>query len=954
MSVEDILAKVNANLAAQDRANAIGQGELPGLRPLEPVGLGDVLNAPSMLARTLEALRLTYEPLRRVTQASREAILWAGARVPRETFRHRVSLAFSGKAEMGSREFTHLLFGHETWQRMERTPLIPGWLPAIAHPEQAFLQRLKRGQVSLGDLATLGAEIFADPFSVAALTPEGAGLKVAGKLGPVGRVITAPYYRSMRALDSIIGPRSNGPLATLHLGRQMEDVFTGPQRLIYEEFVEAKDVRMAKGLQDYLGRLTDLTKGKLKRKDLTDQRIGAWLRGKKIDLSQDELVLARQLDDLAREQAQKIAGETGKKVSSQLSLFPEGPTTKPFMAQYVPRELLGKRIPVDIWQSWRIEDLGHVTLGFKRGDVVADVADIAKQVEELPLTSFSALDTVGNFTYAAQKKLHLEPVMLKWAPKGRGQAMAENPLIRNKEFSGGQASRWQRRYITDVINQLTGSGRGRKMIEFDNSMGDFYQRFSGTPMGRRIVGLFEKLGYGRTLDGLPDFSPTTKLAGLLTHSIAINALGGRLRSAVVNATQISNYALVRGIPSTIKGMLHFVPTPGNVTRMLRKEADLMASYHDLWQEDLWIKTLGTRLSNALMAPFNAAENIIRGTGFNVGLDTFARQNKLTLKEIAQSPELTQRAIRFARFESLNGAFIYGTLGRPPFLSNPLLRPYTSLLSYPFKQAEFLRRTFVNDGSALMRFIGLHGFMIEKANEWGGASAEDFLGWGFTPMARSFGGVDFLLTSPPMRVLKSTVQGLIAAGEGDPKQAEAHFKEVKETIPLLSPVPFPWLAIRDITGNPATGKQGLIDMWRTGQQKLGDSVVPIMREDILTNWLVGRTTIQRQRADLAARKARASRKFDHIMDQRAKRYVKVAHGHSGDDLGKAAWDLSQPVNIEGLMVYPTPEQIQARVSRRLKQAYVSKDVLAMQDNQFLTRVFLWAQLELLHDVAERKQ
>ena len=63
-------------------------------------------------------------------------------------------------------------------------------------------------------------------------------------------------------------------------------------------------------------------------------------------------------------------------------------------------------------------------------------------------------------------------------------------------------------------------------------------------------------------------------------------------------------------------------------------------------------------------------------------------------------------VRFAHFESINGAFIYGVLGRPPVFGNPILKPATTLLSFPFKQAEFMRRTFKEDPTAMMRFIGM--------------------------------------------------------------------------------------------------------------------------------------------------------------------------------------------------------------------------------------------------------
>jgi len=935
-----IMSRVNSNIAEQKRRDVMGNAELPGLQPTEPLSPGDILDAPSILGKAMATLALTYEPIRRTTQASRETVLWAGGFVPRSTFRQRASLAWSGKAVMSSRDFWHLTVSQRQWQNMERTPLIPGWMPAITNPEQTFLQRLKKGQVSYGDLATLGAEVFADPFSWLALTPEGAGTRLLSKAGLEGAalartaeiggaVLNPPWYISKRVLGRAFSAGARGPLSFANLLRQPEDVI--PK--IYPHLSLANEA-MGESLEADLKAGQAISKlAKFKRNDPRKSLIARYHLGIIDELPKELQPLADQYGDLLRNRLSAAAAIPGQ--ATQLSLFEQAPGRQ-VLKHLAPRRLLGNNIPVDIEQSWRLENLGIVTIGPTVEQVAASAPEALAKMRKLPAQLFDIETISRDILYAANKKQHLAPALLRFAPKV-GQ-VGEDPLT--KEL--GPAAR---RYVTDLINNYTGNGRGRKQISWDYSVLEFWQKLATTPVYRRVAGMFEKLGYGH-VDDMPDFSPTTKLGGLLTHSIAVNALGGRLKSAIVNSTQVANFALVRGIPSTFKGMLHQVfqmGETGGALKEARASAGLLRAYHDLWKEDIWLKGWGARWSDVLMAPFNVAENLIRGTGFNVGMDVYAKNIG---KEISQlAPHELDNAIKFARFESQNGAFVYGTLGRPPALANPLLRPFTSLLSYPFKQGEFLRRTFVNDGSAFLRFLGLHGFLIEKANEWGGASAEQFLGWGFTPMTRGFGGAMSFLEAPPTRALRSSIQGLIALGDHDFKTAEARFKELGETLPLMAKIPFPWLAVTEITGSP-TGRQGLLDMWRTEQQKLGDGVVPITHQEVITNWLVGRSTTQVVRSNLRTRTARAMRKIDYQLDQRAKRYVRSAHDHDGDALAKAAWDLVQPIEIEGKQFYPDPQQVESRVQNRLKQAYVSRDVLAMQDNKFLQRVYLWSYLSLL--------
>jgi hypothetical protein len=452
---------------------------------------------------------------------------------------------------------------------------------------------------------------------------------------------------------------------------------------------------------------------------------------------------------------------------------------------------------------------------------------------------------------------------------------------------------------------------------------------------------------------MPEVSPTTKLAGLWSSSIIQNILGGRMKSAIINSTQTLNYAVSRGLPATVRGMLEF-SNPS--MKILRKEANLKGDYKALFDDDVWLRGLGKKWSDVTLGPFNAMESIIRGTGFHVGVDQWMRKNAAgrTLSQVLRNPADRESLTRFAHFESVNGAFVYGTLGRPPALAgNPLIRPFTTLLSFPFKQGEFLRREFERDGSALLRFIGLHGWLIERSNEWAGVASEDFLGWGFKPMTRSFGGIP-IMTSPPMSLLMHTIEGL-GAMSSDPTLASRKFKQARDELPfVLSPLPLPWLAAREVFGKEGMGsflgaKQGLIDQWQSRRKEIGEGFVPIARTDVIRNYLVGRSTTQKMRSDLEDRVRKADKRIDFELDQKAKKVTDALMGHEGDDLGKAIYEFVQPVNVEGKPFYPLPEMLDSRIKNAVERKLVSRDILAMQESGFLSQLFLLAQLELFKRV-----
>lgn len=959
MAGEYFAAKLEELRAADARRAADGTNEMAQLSPLSPIDspgptyvglpaphltIAERFGAGAKLA--FKPLSLAFEGLQRGTSAFRESLLWAGGTTSFEGFKRRAAQALRGERTTTGREFAELVVGEDTMARldeMETSLRLPGWLKSVVVPEQVVRGGKPNRNVTVGDIFSLSVDLTVDPFAVMALTPVGAGRYVPGV---VKKAVALPFKPLTKGLDAMFAPSRNSLLGFVNFARDPENVLTGPLRTILEEWRFAGG-KAARAVEDSMERVQEIGGDVLNmaayRKG-TDQRIAAWLHGQELVRRGDDWVLTgkRGIPDLAPEEL-KVAEGLKALIDEKLNLLVKaGKLDAKFegtgLKQIMPA-LVGKNhIPEDIFQSWSQDNLGNVFLRLREGDDLTRVTSAGKTERiKFGLENLSAIDSVKDFIYVADRKLNLEDALLKYAP-GKGED-ALRPL---------KPSFWQRRYLTDKINEATGHSRGRKMIMFDIMAAEFAQNMLAKPGGQRVLRLFDKLGYGNTVDGFSNFSPTTKLSGLLTHNIIRATLGGRLRSSIQNVTQVLNFGITRGMPAVFKGMYKMSSKEFGA---LRKLENLRGDYQAFWKADTWLSKTAQTWDNVLFGAFNAAEDIIRGTGFNIGLDEWmgkaVKAGRIRAKTLAAVKEagLLEEATRFAHMESVNGAFLYGWLGRSPLVAGqPGLKVATTLLSFPIKQAEFLRRSFVADGSAVLRFIGLHGYLIEQANAHMGVAAEDFLGWGFKPMTRSFGGLP-IMESPPVKVLHDTFEGLAAYGAGDLNLAERKLKDAAKNLPLaITPVPG-YLAAKDI--------KTLYDRVTTKRQEIGEEFVPISTPEAVTNFLISRSTTQKMRGDLRARQTRAMKRVDWYLDKRAKAVVDAVldPAQEGDKLAGAMWDFASGIEIEGKLFFPDVEMFTGRIERQFQKRTISRDLRDMMDNRFLQQVFLAAQLELFNRVQQ---
>lgn len=967
MPTPEDIARVKAKLAMQDAEELAGfTATLPPLSPSASRDLAakeltqapdtPTLPRPGRWRKIGEAFRAVVEPLERGTTISRGFLVW-GARGSAKGYRvdefgRFLADAWHGRTRITGRDLVEMGVGQATWDNLQATPAIPPWVKTMLVPWKSF-DTSKPPRWSTADALSLVTDLTIDPWAVLSLTPVGMG----AKFGRIGSAVSAPNRITARALDTLskpLGPGSSSVLAALNVFREPVNVFTGKARYVFDR-LQGSTHTLKRNLDLEARKVAGATQG-IRKYGADDQLLGAYLLDANLAKvanitgvplrkagGRTVVALPKRLERKAKQYGLVIEHLMREGIQSG-AIDPKSITSVSTLRDFIPHLVGRGYIPRDVLQSWRLKSAWVLPARLKKG----------RRVRVTAMEQLSSIDMLTDFVYTVRRKIDMEPTLKELVTtygtlRGTSAATRKAAKLGQTLPVPGGLARWQRKYLLGLANEFTGHARGRFAIDFDVAAMEFAGKLLASPIGKRLVRFQRNHFSQRTVEGLAEFSPTYKISSLLSHNIFRSILGLNLSAAIHNLSQVTNIAMKEGMPAAFKGMLDFAnPT----FRTARKNVNLLEDFKSLWSETTWQGAFGRKWDAMIFGPFNAAENIIRGQAFNVGLGNYFKTHGLRDLAHAKRRGLYTEALTFARNESLNSAFIYGVMGRSPWLSNPFLRVGTTLTTFPVKQAEFIRRTVASDPSAMTRFLGLHGYLIEQANHHLGLAAEDFLGWGFMPPTRNFGGIP-VLQSPPLRLAADTIEALQAHYGEDFEKRDRIWKQISGDLPGVlgwiyagtgaGLVPAPTVELRDAVVT-------LRERIATKRQEIGGDFVEITTQDAITNYLVGRTTTQKARQNLNRRIARATRYVQHEMRGRAGKFVKAAMGDSGDDLIATAWALNQPIYIEGQAFYPSEEQLDYYVNDRLARETVSQDVRRLKESQFLDQVFLGAKLELLEQKA----
>mgnify|MGYP001604467632 CR=1 FL=1 len=1008
-----------------DRLNAM---KLPELPPVDEGGALDTIVSVARRTGLPQVVGLTFEGLKRADAAFRSGILTARGVIPPDKFPQYWRDAWDGKlTDLSTSEFNKLFYGSALYEQAKAQPLIAGWTKEVLNAETQLVE--ERPVVSVGSVLDFASDVWASPLTY----------MMAGGPAAVKAIAKTPLWSPFRTIgrgvgvidDYIFGTANKFPvLGNLMMhARELRHAF-GRWPQVTKDFETTRDT-MNKALLNWAPELHKImfedrrTLGLLKRtahkytsaeeKRVMNKLFGLGLQIGKPDLSPREAAL---LDTIM----EKVGTPLVRRLQD-MGYFKRAWSPNDLLHDLMPSLVNLRAIPADVLQSWNWKTLGWLGVPTYKSPKSKVLKKLQLNESHLDLST-----SLRDLVYAAEKKLHwnarhreavertvtiggrprtpgtgftplegglrvgagvapaiaqrtitrpgykwvYDGPLLKYAPRKTHLATKQNPHV--ADWSSGERS-----YMVRLINEIQGRGRGRVALEL------------GELSRRMVFNLQDVAGRNRITKKL--FSMTFEEAGaklgvyakpqyatqFFVHNVVRSMLWGNLGAAVKNTSQLLNVATVKGIPATIKGMFEL----SDPKRWALAETEVWHEFKKLLIDERWTARVGTRLDDLMMAPFNATENLARGTAFNVYLDDYMKKNRIPGFEALMKDPRRADAIRYAAHGAYDTNFIYGVLGRPAsVIGSPFLRPLTTLLSYGPKQAEFYRRVAKEDGSVLLRAIGMHGLAIDLGNKWLGIAPESWLGWGFAPPMQSIDGIP-LMTSPQLRWGIDIARGFGALGSGDEAEAARHFRSAQGATgqvlaaptefwqaylqsptaelgkaaiaagPQLGLIPVPIVAIAKAVSiarmaksfDPATG---------LGQQlsQTGETWVPITRGDIARSALF-QTTVGRQRQQLSSMTRDAKSRVDRVLDERVRAYLTAAEDTNGDRLVEAARVLMSPIRIShGLLKQPpttyTPmaEQIDSRLQRLIRGRVQSRDLTAMVDAGWLQDIYYAAYIDLV--------
>lgn len=963
----------------------------------------------------LRPLTFAAEQLERSQDIFQATVLTAFGRIPLKEYPNYVKTIFNGERRVGGKEFWQLAVGHSLYEQLNRMPLIPGWTRDIVAPDPVFGRTTTKTPVlSLAKVLGGVTELFLDPFAAMAVVPRGffTATRVGRLLAKAGLdPTTSPLTYPLRKTAAIVISKRIPGLSAL-LFHALDPDFVMPGAI-------ADSWKLAgKGLEDRADFWADAF-NKIVKKHLPNQaRTSLARRGVGRITPQEGLAeanLARVYNKLFLDAGKTMTGGEQALVDDLMEqvIRPLHKRLKD-MGYDRQRVRVGKDSKLVVWDPER--DLLTKFHGTPRDYLLRPSSPGAKEFNQRVRTTIAwksqripydpaklhtrnrdPFHAVEQWVDQAERLLILEEreravgggwrligPLLRFRPTAESRARNTNPLLRELDND----TKWS--YFLEKVHDFTGNRAGRKEIAADNVMANFWQGVnenvaSLARRNRMFKWMLRKANGATDANGLPQLPKLQRIAGVMTANTVIAALGLNLASALKNTSQLINTATVKGVPATFKGLYRMVDvwsSDGKSLQQLRRAANFKNTHRRLVLDETWGRGFRTTFDNMVMGPFNMMENWMRGITFNVsvgermkalkmvGLDDFKKL--ATVRGTQTAPRSLRRIIEEGIIEAQYANHTYGIAGRSHFMMSSVARVGFALQSYSWKQAEFMSKVWrsTDGGSAMLRMVGLNGWLIEIMDRFAGVNAENWLGWGFTPpstlgrgpffdaminvgeMILAFGEDNSTAHDRAVDGLRGNIRE-IARSFGDPDQVIGIQAGVAAAS-LAGFLPIP------VVGVGRTFKA--INEFTTGirERNRGRTWQRVRRFEAVKSWFV---TTHRQAEDrrLAEMERGARRQVDGELDRRVRAYLKAAQGSDGNELMQASRRLASPITLkvpvtgigarplraaffrlgDDRSFWPHGEMIESRLRRLAQGATVSGDVREMLEAGWLLEVY-WAE------------
>jgi hypothetical protein len=553
-------------------------------------------------------------------------------------------------------------------------------------------------------------------------------------------------------------------------------------------------------------------------------------------------------------------------------------------------------------------------------------------------------------------------------------------LKQNKLLEPLNAQQFQN--FRNKVHQITGHAVNREGIAHSALTENFMHNASkfinpNSKRYSRVIDIVTKplrIGGVRRVyeDGTPLISRHTEISAFLVKNQMIAFLGFNPGSAIKNTSQALSLAAVKGFYPTLKGLYQMaapVTEKAATLKRLRRHAGLNDSVQRLINDES-IQLLN-KYENSAMYMFNAFENTMRGTAFNVYAgETLEQMTKAGTKLANLSDAQLARAVNNGIIGANRVNFTYGVAGRSEWMARPVQRVATSLQSYNWKFAGFANDLLRNDPTAFTRLVALHGWAIEQAYLQAGINAESWLGWGFVspnPIGRG----------PAVEMVNSLTKAFIARAGGDLSGAS---REIDKTTASMRAL----MELGERAGVPGWVPQAAylssaigttqfpvvavsrfanaVSMMMTGEKRGADDelVRHVTPDDIIksTMFQLHEDVVGRQLSEL---KRSNRNRYNFEVDRRVGRLMKAFSAQDGEaaiqEAKAAMWDPI-PIKTERkastivggalenlvaseVMIRPRPQDIIRKMKTRIIESKQPRAIREMMEQGWLESVLLGA-------------
>ena len=477
-------------------------------------------------------------------------------------------------------------------------------------------------------------------------------------------------------------------------------IWKTPRRIVPEVYQPFSTANRTMILElETLGKtLNDLFKKHgVKRHKESDYRIGRYLDGRKVVLTDAEMVVAKNIRGLLDSMFERTGAPPKKYLNHYITWireqFPKGYRDLPYDVEGM--------VPKEIWLKF-----------------------LQPRIMKVAPEKISVFDALNVYLPITLRKIYYDPAVAK-----------VRPIIRNlPQNKAKYARKWIDRvlgrpgttdfYTSALINKL--ELWTAEMSYWMTGKPRFVRFPTPTQISRSITRVYYNLYLGLAMD--------SALKNLTQPILTVSRIG---LFPVVRAytrllrPQVPIWAAEK-FPTFTKVTEAIVPgaKTGRLARQEVINSGVLKEFINILEhEPAAFKGALIKLEKVNLTPFQLAEFINRGVTYLASKEVFLKQHGAKLADVKAMALVERNARKFARDITKDTQFEYGVLGTSPYLQGPITRVATQFLSFPMKLTETLLHWGTTPGQRgyLLRYIVATGMLtyttraalgIDLATIWG--------------------------------------------------------------------------------------------------------------------------------------------------------------------------------------------------------------------------------------------